>query len=100
MFTKKVEIIAIEFKITRLNKDFASFNCGGDIKGIIHVPDKGDNTVIFEDRYVFGTFDCPACAVDAISDLHTEIILANKVFGMDYTEYKESFNNTSASKVH
>lgn len=100
MITAKIEIIEIEFKIKRLNKDFASFTCGNDITGIIHVPDNGNVTVIFEGRYVFGSFDCPACAVDAITDLHAELIFANKTFGMDYAEYKESFNNTSASKVH
>ncbi|NUL36600.1 DNA breaking-rejoining protein [Kosakonia sacchari] len=100
MIAKTVEIIAIEFKIKALNKDFASFNCGNDITGIIHVPDKGNVTVIFEGRYVFGSFDCPACAVDAITDLHAELIFANKTFGMDYAEYKVLYKNTSASKVH
>ena len=100
MIAKTVEIITIEFKIKRLNKDFVSFNCGEDIKGIMHIPEKGNNTVIFEDRYVFGSFGCPACAVDAISDLHAEIILANKDYGMDYATYKKTFSHTSASKVH
>lgn len=101
MFGENVEIVQVKFELRRMKDDFVKFNCGGVVRGIIHVPVNGDLTVILDGGYLLGAFDCVNCASNAITDIHVKFYEADKKCGMSYQAYKGIFSSaTSSAKVH
>ncbi|MFH8134183.1 DNA breaking-rejoining protein [Pantoea osteomyelitidis] len=58
-----------DFKIRPLNKSLASFNCNNKVSGVIHLEKDGVTTVVIDGQYNLGVYDCPYCAIEAITDL-------------------------------
>lgn len=86
----KAKVIEVKMGIKKISKDFAYFRCGEALSGLIHTPAKGNMTVILDGGCVLGEFDCVHCAIDAITELSSEIIVSNERNGMDYKAYKKS----------
>ncbi|GKW27813.1 DNA breaking-rejoining protein [Pectobacterium brasiliense] len=89
----------IEMKLEAINKTVALFNCASSVAGVIHI-ENHETTVIIGGDYVLGKFHCPACAIDRITDLAINIVESNKVFGMDYQQYKKSISASLFSVTH
>lgn len=89
----KTKVIHVEMTVKHIGNNFAHFNCGENVKGTIHVPEKGKVTVILEGEYILGEFHCVVCAVDAITDLSSKVIVSEEICGMTYSAYKTSIAN-------
>ncbi|ELN2576660.1 hypothetical protein RY966_002379 [Enterobacter kobei] len=83
-----MEKININTTILRVNADLALFKTGDIVSGVIHVPDAGKTTVIFDGGYVFGEFHCPICAIKNLNTLVCNYIIAHRNCGIEYSDYK------------
>ncbi|PWC10693.1 DNA breaking-rejoining protein [Brenneria roseae subsp. americana] len=90
----------IELSLEVVNKTVALFNCERAISGVIHTVEGGNTTVIVGGDYVLGKFDCPACAIDRITDLAINIKELDKAFGANYQQYKKSISASLFPTVH
>ncbi|CAM7365406.1 hypothetical protein CISEMA079M_07555 [Citrobacter sedlakii] len=68
-----MQIVTIEMNLKAVNKSIALFNCEKKVSGVIHSNSTGETTVVLDGGYVLGKFDCPHCAVEAISLLTVKV---------------------------
>ena len=94
-----MEIVKIEINLKAVNKEVAVFNCEKKVSGVIHSSETGAVTVILDGGYVFGKFDCPLCAVEAISMLSVKVSDGDNAGFGNYRSYKlDYFQNRSLSE--
>ena len=95
-----MEVITVEMGLKAINPAIALFNCENKVSGIIHTPSSKEVTVILDGGYVLGKFDCPHCAVKAISLLALNISDADKSMLGSYRNYKREFTEGVLRQVH
>lgn len=83
-----MEIVKIEMNLKAVNKSIALFNCEKKVSGVIHSNSTGETTVILDGGYVLGKFDCPHCAVEAISLLTVKVSDGEQAGFGNYRSYK------------
>lgn len=95
-----MKIVKIEMDLKAVNKEVAVFNCEKKVSGVIHSADTGAVTVILDGGYVFGKFDCPLCAVEAISMLSVKVSDGDNAGFGNYRSYKLDYSEKVFSTVH
>ena len=83
-----------------VNKEVAVFNCEKKVSGVIHSTPEGETTVVLDGGYVFGKFDCPLCAVEAISMLSVKVSDGDNAGFGNYRRYKLDYSEKVFSTVH
>lgn len=94
-----MESVKIEMNLKAVNKEVAVFNCEKNVSGVIHSAETGVVTVILDGGYVLGKFDCPHCAIEAISLLVLKISDSNYAGWGTYRTYKQDFMNEAIVAV-
>lgn len=103
LFYEEMNMLGISIKITKLtaiNNELATFNCDGQISGVIHSPADGSYTVVIDGGYKLAMHRCPHCAIKAVHNLADQIHDADKSFGMNYNSYKTVFLSGANSRTH
>ncbi|MGU7154505.1 DNA breaking-rejoining protein [Salmonella enterica subsp. enterica serovar Miami] len=95
-----MEIVKIEMNLKAVNKNIALFNCENKVSGAVHSNSTGETTVILDGGYVLGKFDCPHCAVTAISLLIVKIREGEKTGYGNYQKHKQTFMEQAFVTVH
>ncbi|WP_187305311.1 DNA breaking-rejoining protein [Citrobacter koseri] len=95
-----MEIVKIEMNLKAVNKELAVFNCEKKVSGVIHSAETGAVTVILDGGYVFGKFDCPLCAVEAISMLSVKVSDGDNAGFGNYRSYKLDYSEKVFSTIH
>lgn len=86
-----IEIKKVNLVLNRIAFDTVSFDCGDAIKGTITtLPDNGCITVL-EGGYQMANQHCPACAVEAITELYLQLEHGNDAAGLNYQTYRKTF---------
>jgi hypothetical protein len=67
-----------KMKLKPINKSLVSFSCNNKISGVIHLESDGVTTVVIDGQYPLGIYDCPFCAIEAITDLTSQIKAAEE----------------------
>jgi len=96
-------MLAISIKITNItaiNNELATFNCDGQISGVIHSPADGNFTAVLDGGYMLSTNRCPHCVLEAVHNLADKIQKADKGSGMTYENYKSTFLSGANSRCH
>ncbi|MCV3031155.1 hypothetical protein OHF24_23905, partial [Escherichia coli] len=58
-----MSIIECEIELDVINDSLAEFKCGNTLHSFIQISQKENVTVIIDDGYVLGTFDCCVCCL-------------------------------------
>ncbi|HCR3978387.1 TPA: DNA breaking-rejoining protein [Citrobacter koseri] len=95
-----MKIVEIEMNLKAVNKEVAVFNCEKKVSGVIHSTANGETTVILDGGYVLGKFDCPLCAVEAISILSVKVSDGDSAGFGNYRSYKLDYSEKVFSTVH
>ena len=95
-----MEIVKIEMNLKVVNKEVAAFNCEKKVSGVIHSTTNGETTVILDGGYVLGKFDCPLCAVEAISMLSVKVSDGDNAGFGNYRSYKLDYSEKVFRTVH
>lgn len=95
-----MKIVTIEMNLKAVNKEIALFNCEKKVSGVIHSTKSGATTVVLDGGYVLGQFDCPHCAVTAISLLAVQVSDGDKAGFGNYRSYKLDYSERVFSIVH
>lgn len=95
-----MQIVTIEMNLQVVNKEVAVFNCEKKVSGVIHSTPEGETTVVLDGGYVFGKFDCPHCAIEAISLLAVKITDGDKSGHGNYRQHKRTFMESAFITVH
>lgn len=95
-----MKIVKIELNLKAVNKEIALFNCEKKVSGVIHSIKNGATTVVLDGGYVLGQFDCPHCAVTAISLLALQVSDGDKAGFGNYRSYKLDYSERAFSFVH
>ncbi|EGN5024739.1 DNA breaking-rejoining protein [Salmonella enterica] len=95
-----MKIVEIKMNLKAVNKEIAVFNCEKKVSGVIHSAPAGETTVILDGGYVLGQFDCPVCAVEAISLLAVKIRDGEKTGYGNYRQHKRTFMEQAFITVH
>ncbi|EMX9222829.1 hypothetical protein QD840_002057 [Citrobacter koseri] len=97
----KIKVVSVKINLELLTNEFASFDCGENLSGVIHSPsENGPYTVFLDGGYLLGKFHNENEAVKNISFLRMQIEDAREVSGMDYPAYKRTFSEGANSRVH
>lgn len=95
-----MKIVKIEMNLKAVNKEVAAFNCEKKVSGVIHSTTNGETTVILDGGYVLGKFDCPLCAVEAISMLSVKVSDGDNAGFGNYRSYKLDYSEKVFRTVH
>ncbi|SAZ28334.1 conserved protein of unknown function [Citrobacter amalonaticus] len=95
-----MESVKIEMNLKAVNKEVAAFNCEKKVSGVIHSTTNGETTVILDGGYVLGKFDCPLCAVEAISMLSVKVSDGDNAGFGNYRSYKLDYSEKVFRTVH
>ncbi len=95
-----MEIVKIEMNLKAVNKSIALFNCEKKVSGVIHSNSTGETTVILDGGYVLGKFDCPHCAVEAISLLTVKVSDGEQAGFGNYRSYKIDYSEKFYQTIH
>lgn len=95
-----MKIVKVELNLKAVNKEIALFNCEKKVSGVIHSIKNGATTVVLDGGYVLGKFDCPVCAVEAISLLAVKIRDGEKTGYGNYRQHKRTFMEQAFITVH
>lgn len=95
-----MEIVKIEMNLKAVNKSIALFNCEKKVSGVIHSNSTGETTVVLDGGYVLGKFDCPHCAIEAISLLTVKVNDGEKTGYGNYQQHKRTFMEQAFITVH
>lgn len=95
-----MQIVKVELNLKAVNKEIALFNCDKKVSGVIHSIKNGATTVVLDGGYVLGQFDCPHCAVTAISLLAVQVSDGDKAGFSNYRSYKLDYSERVFSFVH
>ncbi|CAD6036481.1 DNA breaking-rejoining protein [Escherichia coli] len=95
-----MKVVKIEMNLKVVNKEVAVFNCEKKVSGVIHSAETGVVTVILDGGYVLGKFDCPLCAVEAISMLSVKVSDGDKAGFGNYRQHKRTFMERAFITIH
>lgn len=95
-----MEIVKVELNLKAINKSIALFNCNKKVSGLIHTTESGETTVVLDGGYVLDSFDCPHCAIEAISLLAVKIKDGEKSGHGSYRQHKRNFMERAFITVH
>ncbi|MFJ89043.1 DNA breaking-rejoining protein [Salmonella enterica] len=84
-----MEIVKIEMNLKAVN-----------VSGVIHSNSTGETTVILDGGYVLGKFDCPHCAVEAISLLTVKVSDGEQAGFGNYRSYKLDYSEKFYQTIH
>ncbi|TYM41743.1 DNA breaking-rejoining protein, partial [Salmonella enterica subsp. enterica serovar Typhimurium] len=70
------------------------------VSGVIHSNSTGETTVILDGGYVLGKFDCPHCAVKAISLLTVKVSDGEQAGFGNYRSYKLDYSEKFYQTIH
>ncbi|MGL5386686.1 MAG: DNA breaking-rejoining protein [Serratia sp. (in: enterobacteria)] len=85
----EIAIKKIEVKLSLLNDEVVEFSIDGDPFGNIILDSKNEAepaTVRLHGGYILGSYHCPHCAIDAISDLYIMLDEAREKSGCSTTK--------------
>ncbi|EDV5583687.1 DNA breaking-rejoining protein [Salmonella enterica subsp. salamae] len=95
-----MQIVTIEMNLEAVNKNIALFNCEKKVSGVIHSNSAGETTVVLDGGYVLGKFDCPQCAIEAISLLTVKVSDGDKAGFGNYRSYKLDYSEKFYQTIH
>ncbi|MEB8217827.1 DNA breaking-rejoining protein [Citrobacter braakii] len=95
-----MKIVKVELNLKAVNKEIALFNCEKKVSGVIHSTKNGATTVVLDGGYVLGQFDCPHCAITAISLLAVQVNDGDKAGFGNYRSYKLDYSERVFITVH
>jgi hypothetical protein len=98
---KGIKLTTVQINLDLLSKEYASFQCGENVKGVIHSPSEdGPYTVTLDGGHLLGRFTDEEDTIKKIAYLNLQINEASEAFGMDYQAYKRVFTEGAASRSH
>lgn len=95
-----MQIVKVELNLKAVNKEIALFICEKKVSGVIHSTKNCVTTVVLDGGYVLGHFDCPHCAVTAISLLAVRVNEGDKAGFGNYQQHKRTFISETVHTMH